>query len=165
MRWIPVEERLPDMDQECLVKDKDGDKAVGYYRYDAKAWDSPNFGWIERKDETDNHEAYSAPCGLGKVVAWKPISSDYEEGKHDKECCRTCRWSSELQRWDYSNVRENGVVKQKMDGFACTAFADSENRVVIQKIGSDIDFGFCEMYCEGAVYDRFRLRQPKGFNL
>jgi len=48
-RWIPVSERLPNWNTECLVIDEDNECGVGYYREDAHAWDSPNWGWLERK--------------------------------------------------------------------------------------------------------------------
>lgn len=78
-KWIPVSERLPDWDMECLVIDKNGEYGVGYYRTDAAAWDSPNWGWLERKDRVDNKEAFTQPCGIGKVVAWLPLSQLYKE--------------------------------------------------------------------------------------
>lgn len=79
LRLIPVSERLPSWDIECLVVDEDGEYGVGYYDEDAKAWDSPNWGWLERKDRVDNKEAFTEPCGIGKVVAWLPLYKEKEE--------------------------------------------------------------------------------------
>ena len=71
--WTKVEDGLPSWDIECLVVDADGEFGVGYYREDVKAWDSPSWGWLERKDRVDNREAFTEPCGIGKVVAWTPL--------------------------------------------------------------------------------------------
>ena len=79
LRWIPVSERLPNWNIQCLVIDEDGECGVGYYREDAHAWDSPNWGWLERKDRVDNKEAFTEPCGIRKVVAWMPLPKAYGE--------------------------------------------------------------------------------------
>lgn len=86
--WIPVSEKLPDWDIECLVVDKDGNYGVGFYRDDAKAWDSPNWGWLEIKDRVDNKEAFTQPCGIGKVIAWMPLPKSYSERYH--KYCDDC---------------------------------------------------------------------------
>ena len=71
--WVSVKDRLPKGFYPCLVVDVDGDYGVGYYREDTNCWDSPNFGWLEMKDRVDNHDAFSMPCRLGKIVAWMPV--------------------------------------------------------------------------------------------
>ena len=76
--WIPVDERLPEEFQECLVIDAEGEYGIGYYREDAKAWDSPNWGWLERADKVDNREAFVQPCGIHKVIAWMPLPAPYK---------------------------------------------------------------------------------------
>ena len=63
----------------------------------------------------------------------------------DRPCCRTCVFCSELQRWDYSNLADCGVIHRVMGGFACTAFTKTEH-VVIHHVGSNIDRVGCEMY-------------------
>ena len=63
-RWIPASERLPDFLQQVIVTDGDG-YAVGSYRPDAKAWDSPHFGWLERTSDDEE-----PPIRLGKVTHW-----------------------------------------------------------------------------------------------
>ena len=63
--WIPVTERLPDGDTDVLVTDGNA-LAVGYYRPDANAWDSCEFGWIENRPDP-------FPSGLGTVTHWMPL--------------------------------------------------------------------------------------------
>ena len=74
--WHRVEEELPDKYTQCLVADADGKCAVGYYRYDCEAWDSPAFGWIEAEDRMYIDDI---PMGIGKVVAWMPIEPPKED--------------------------------------------------------------------------------------
>lgn len=68
--WHRVEDELPDKYTQCLVIDADGKCAVGYYRYDCGAWDSPAFGWIEAENRQYIDDI---PIGIGKVIAWMPI--------------------------------------------------------------------------------------------
>lgn len=75
-QWHRVEEGLPDKYTQCLVSDADGKCAVGYYRYDCEAWDSPAFGWIEAEDRIYIDDI---PMGIGKVVAWMPIKPPKED--------------------------------------------------------------------------------------
>lgn len=70
MKWRKCSEELPteDFDEndiECLVKDESENYGIGFWREDAKSWDSCNFGWLETKDR----ECF----GLGKIVAWIPM--------------------------------------------------------------------------------------------
>ena len=74
--WHRVEDGLPDKYMQCLVADADGKCAVGYYRYDCEAWDSPAFGWIEAEDRMYIDDI---PMGIGKVVAWMPIEPPKED--------------------------------------------------------------------------------------
>lgn len=74
--WRRVGDELPDKYTQCLVADADGKCAVGYYRYDCEAWDSPAFGWIESEDRIYIDDM---PMGIGKVVAWMPIEPPKEE--------------------------------------------------------------------------------------
>lgn len=68
--WHTVEDGLPDEHTRCLVSDADGMLAVGYYRYDCEAWDSPAFGFIEAENRIYIDDI---PMGIGKVVKWKTI--------------------------------------------------------------------------------------------
>lgn len=68
--WHKVEDELPDKYTQCLVVDADGRCAVGYYRYDCRAWDNPAFGWVEADDRIYVDDIL---LGIGKVVAWMPI--------------------------------------------------------------------------------------------
>ena len=90
-KWISVSERLPKWDIECLVVDDKGEFGVGFYRDDVGAWDSPSWGWLERKDEVDNHDAYYMPCGIGKVIAWMPLPKPYEPQKSEKINCKSTK--------------------------------------------------------------------------
>lgn len=74
--WHRVEDGLPDKYTQCLVADEDGKCAVGYYRYDCEAWDSPAFGWIESEDRIYIDDM---PMGIGKVVAWMPVEPPKED--------------------------------------------------------------------------------------
>ena len=74
--WHKVEDGLPKPYVQCLVRDNDNNCAVGYYRQDAKAWDSPFFGWLERDDE---YYKDGDLCRIGKVVAWMPIEPQKED--------------------------------------------------------------------------------------
>lgn len=74
--WHRVEDGLPEPYVQCLVRDNDNNCAVGYYRQDAKAWDSPFFGWLERDDE---YYKDGDLCRIGKVVAWMPIEPQKED--------------------------------------------------------------------------------------
>lgn len=74
--WVSVENELPEPNIQCLVRDDDNNCAVGYYRQDVKAWDSPFFGWLERDDE---YYEDGDLCRIGKVVAWMPIPEPPQE--------------------------------------------------------------------------------------
>lgn len=64
-KWIPVTVRLPEsVDDDVLVTDGEG-YAVGYWRSDAQAWDSTDFGWLENRSEP--------PCGIHTVTHWMPL--------------------------------------------------------------------------------------------
>ena len=71
--WIPITERLPDSDEDMLVTDGDA-CAVGYYRPDANAWDSCEFGWIENRPDP-------FPQGLGTVTHWMPLPQLPKDGE------------------------------------------------------------------------------------
>ena len=91
-KWISVKDRLPEdiidlgptADDPNVVQYKispdgineylvtDGENcAVGYWRPDAKAWDSFNFGWIERRPR-DKWEL-DTQFGIGVVTHWMPL--------------------------------------------------------------------------------------------
>ena len=72
-QWIPVTERLPDGNEDVLVTDGDA-CAVGYFRPDANAWDSCEFGWIENRPDP-------YPSGLGKVTHWMPLPEPPKESE------------------------------------------------------------------------------------
>lgn len=91
-KWISVKDRLPEdiidlgptADDPNVAKYKispdgineylvtDGENyAVGYWRPDAKAWDSFNFGWIERQPR--DRSEFDTPFGIGAVTHWMPL--------------------------------------------------------------------------------------------
>lgn len=74
--WHRVEDELPEPNIQCLVRDDDNNCAVGYYRQDARAWDSPFFGLVERDDV---YYEDGDLCRIGKVVAWMPIEPPKED--------------------------------------------------------------------------------------
>lgn len=63
-----------------------------------------------------------------------------------KECCLTCRYHNKLVRYDYTNVADNGVIHRDMGGFACTAFANTDEQYVIHMVGTMPEKGMCECY-------------------
>ena len=72
-QWIPCSERLPEEEEDFLVTDGES-MAVGYYRQDAKAWDSADFGWIENREKG---------YGINEVIAWMPLPEPYAERRTD----------------------------------------------------------------------------------
>lgn len=75
-RWIPVTEALPEsIDDDVLVTDGEG-CAVGYWRPDAQAWDSTDFGWLENRSEP--------PCGIHTVTHWMPLPPLPEPPKEEE---------------------------------------------------------------------------------
>lgn len=74
-RWIPVTEKYPDTDDDMLVTDGE-DYAAGYYRPEANAWDSTNYGWLENRPE-------GCPCGIGTVTHWMPLPPLPEQRSED----------------------------------------------------------------------------------
>lgn len=81
LHLVSVEDEPPEPNIQCLVRDDDNNYAVGYYRQDARAWDSPFFGWLERDDE---YYKDGDLCRIGKVVAWMSIepSKEVQDGSH-----------------------------------------------------------------------------------
>ena len=63
-----------------------------------------------------------------------------------KECCKTCRKRLDLEKWDYTDVANNGVPKTKYDGFVCFAFA-SEG-LAMHSVGGNEEEDMCKMYSE-----------------
>ena len=75
-RWVPVTEALPEsVDDDVLVTDGEG-CAVGYWRPDAQAWDSTDFGWLENRSEP--------PCGIHTVTHWMPLPPMPEQTKEEE---------------------------------------------------------------------------------
>ena len=85
-KWISVNDRLPNdiiacpspNDEDVIQYEIPNDIheylvtdgkycAVGHWRPDAKAWDSFNFGLIEKDNEEDD------VLGIGKITHWMPL--------------------------------------------------------------------------------------------
>ena len=75
-KWILVSDRLPDTEDDMLVTDGEA-YAVGYWREDAQAWDSCDFGWLENREEP--------PCGIHTVIAWRPLPALPGEEEPDED--------------------------------------------------------------------------------
>lgn len=95
-RWIPVADRLPEsVDDDVLVTDGEG-YAVGYWRSDAQAWDSTDFGWLENRSEP--------PCGIHTVTHWMPLPPLPEPPKEEaKNFCGDCYWHESEQQYCFRN--------------------------------------------------------------
>lgn len=61
-----------------------------------------------------------------------------------EECCATCKRCYTLEKWDYTDIRYNGVPKTKMEGLACTALSD--DGIVIWQVGGGDIGSICECY-------------------
>ena len=81
--WIPVSERLPEDEKECLVT---LEKTYGtpetlfgianYLRFeDAGYWNEKKYGYLEWDKHSDGHGGTKAY----KVIAWKPLLELYKE--------------------------------------------------------------------------------------
>ncbi len=84
-RWIPVSERLPEDDRECLVTLK---KTYGvpeifcgianYLKFgDAGYWNERKYGYLEWDKYSDGHGGTKAY----KVIAWMPLPEPYHIGE------------------------------------------------------------------------------------
>ena len=69
-----------------------------------------------------------------------------KEGELMTKSCKTCKNRLDLEKWDYTDIRNHGVSKTKYDGFACLAFA-SEG-LVVHLVGTNEDRDMCECYSE-----------------
>ena len=61
-------------------------------------------------------------------------------------CCKTCKLRLDLEKWDYSDIWNQGVPKTKYDGFACLIFV--HEGLVVHLIGVNEDRDMCECYSE-----------------
>lgn len=64
----------------------------------------------------------------------------------EKECCATCKHNAEIWEWDYTDVRNKGVPKTKLDGYGC--LGGLHENIVVQMVGENPATGMCEMYWE-----------------
>lgn len=60
------------------------------------------------------------------------------------ECCEKCKYCLTIEKWDYSDVKNKGVPKQKEEGYACVIFA--HERICVHMVGCDPANGMCECY-------------------
>ena len=86
---------------------------------------------------------------------------DFEYGMSGEVpmCCWTCGYHKELERWDYTNVRKQGVPKTD-EGYVCTAFA--YEGLVVQMIGNNDDTSYCECWTEATEEEMERKRRNDG---
>ena len=81
--WIPVSERLPEDEKECLVT---LEKVYGtpetlfgianYLKFgDAGYWNESKYGYLEWDKYSDGHGGTK----MYKVIAWKPLPEPYKE--------------------------------------------------------------------------------------
>ena len=81
--WIPVSERLPEDEKECLVT---LEKVYGtpetlfgianYLKFgDAGYWNERKYGYLEWDKYSDGHGGTK----MYKVIAWKPLPEPYKE--------------------------------------------------------------------------------------
>ena len=81
--WIPVSERLPEDEKECLVTLEKvygtPETLLGIANYlkfgDAGYWNERKYGYLEWDKYSDGHGGTK----MYKVIAWKPLSEPYEE--------------------------------------------------------------------------------------
>lgn len=83
--WIPVSERLPEDEKECLVT---LEKVYGtpetlfgianYLKFgDAGYWNERKYGYLEWDKYSDGHGGTK----MYKVIAWKPLPEPYKEDR------------------------------------------------------------------------------------
>lgn len=70
--WIPVGERLPDIDQSVLICTKDGQITDGY-RWNSEDW---FLAWGEFNGEHTGGE-------YNQIIAWMPLPEPYKGGENE----------------------------------------------------------------------------------
>lgn len=71
--WISVNDRLPEEDDITNYLVTDGEYYwVGYYRYDAEAWDSFTMGWLGQVYADGTNES-------ANITHWMPLPEPPEE--------------------------------------------------------------------------------------
>lgn len=82
--WIPVSEKLPEDEKECLVTLEKvygtPEKLYGIANYlkfgDAGYWNEKKYGYLEWDKYSDGHGG----TRMYKVIAWTPLPELYKEG-------------------------------------------------------------------------------------
>lgn len=74
-RWIPVTERLPDVEADEVLL-TDGESCyTGFWREDAKAWDNVNQGWVRCGTNEGGYPI--APT----ITHWMPLPEPPKKGE------------------------------------------------------------------------------------
>ena len=60
--------------------------------------------------------------------------------------CWNCANRKWIERWDYTDVKHQGVPKIAEEGFACLGFADEG--IVAKMVGLNENTEYCEMWKE-----------------
>ena len=67
---------------------------------------------------------------------------------YETDRCEKCKHCLEFEKWDYTDVRSQGLKVTKMPYHLCMMFFRTEGGPVIWMYGIDKSKGLCEMFTE-----------------